>query len=623
MKNVKNRFNFKRHNPEYLNPAFLYPIATMFKIMRGWQSKAFDKVKDAPYVAIQAFCGSGKSLLQIILAIYDIIKSDYKQKQLFIVPQEHIGGGFVGDDELNYIKVSLLGQEYEWCILPEDNFTKGLNRVKKLKKWLLTPPSKLPKGNNKNIMQGLSAVCCYPSLISAFKSLGKRERRIAIKNLTLRVDEAHHISNVFLDDELEEGQKIAVDKAATELGKICMYILNNPSTKSKICTTTATMYRGDRQTILSQSVRDKFTEYNMDWLEHFNSLGIRDFALYYEEYDKDPINLIVKNIKKQKRQKHLIIVPSTTHKWRTFGKKELEKLKKELYKVYPKERVLDLVTKETQQKNKKLLLSEPKRKSKNKPSKFDVVIMCMLGREGTDWCPCSRIHNTACESSITLSVQTLGRVFRIYEGKKDIKIYHYVRKFEMPREGLTKRELLSDRTNAVLFCMQLNDMFNPIIIPTLSIEKKNNNKKKEEKVVLSDIFGDQYQNVCEELVVEYESLEVKTEDTVLKLIDSILDEHEIIDNRKNVRDGLFVKLFRTATPDLELQGIDIEFLRKAGFDKLIKKMDPSIHFKGIFSVKDWKKIREISSQEKKRTPQEWFEIAKEVAMANVNGELDW
>ena len=90
-----NRYRVQGINPHYGEDQYLYPVSPTFKSMWGWQEDAFAVGKNARFFAIQAFCGSGKSILQINLAIHDIISSNYTQKQLFVVPQEHIHRGFV------------------------------------------------------------------------------------------------------------------------------------------------------------------------------------------------------------------------------------------------------------------------------------------------------------------------------------------------------------------------------------------------------------------------------------------------------------------------------------------------------------------------------------------------
>jgi hypothetical protein len=608
-----NDYKVEGHNPFYGQLQYLYPVDVKFKQMFGWQKEAFDKGKDSRFFAIQAFCGSGKSILQINLALHDIVSSGFKQKQLIVVPQEHIHRGFVADGDLNYLSVHQNDKDYQWNIQGTDNFCDGKEpRLEGLKKWLLMPSNKLGKYCSEKTISGLNSICSHAALVGVWKMLTDEEKIKAINNLTLRVDEAHHINHVLLDsEELTPEERLAIDYEATELGRVCTFILNSANASSKLHLTTATMYRGDRKTILSKEVREKFTEYNLDWIVHFRSLGIKSFYLQYEEYDQNPIDQIVQQVVAEPQEKHFIVVPSSGHKWR-HGGEEYKLLIARLQKHGLK--VLDLVTPETQVINKKLLLEEPKVKSNDNPSKFDAIVVCMLGREGTDWCPCSRLHNSACENSITLAVQTIGRPFRRYDGKELVKIYHYVKKFTMPKNGITKRELLVDRTNALLVCMQINDMMNPIMIA--AIPKQGNKKDYEPKQSLGDFFGDQYENVLRELLDVYEDLpfEEKNWAGVLTVAEQVCDVFDVEENRENIVAALAKRLLNELAPDEAkpaIEGIDAEFIRHAGFDRLAEKfeLNRSVYF-GNYEEKDWKIIRNILWGN-------WFEKAEEMKSIGI------
>jgi hypothetical protein len=336
-------------------------------------------------------------------------------------------------------------------------------------------------------------------------------------------------------------------------------------------------------------VRGLFVEYNLDWIEHFQSLGIRDFYLQYEFYKKDPICQIVNQLRAEPKEKHYIVVPSLGSKWR--DEQSLQNLLKSIHQVFPKDRVLDLVTKSTQQANKIKLLEEPKISIEEHPSMFDVVIVCMLGREGTDWCACSRIHNASVESSITLAVQTAGRAFRRYDGKEVVKLFHYVKNFTAPKD-ITRRELFADRTNALLFSMQCDDFINPIIIPAIP-GQDGKDKGVSSRNTLMDVFGDQYQNVQTDLIYGYELMEVKSKENIYALALSICEDYEIVENLEAVRDALVVRLLRnTMESDIpKLMGIDISWLRtECNFDKI--KLVDSIYY-GSYCGEDWKRIREL------------------------------
>jgi len=630
------RYRVFGHNPNYGRSENIYPTESVIKAMFGWQKDAFEMGKDERFFLTQAFCGSGKSILQINLAIHDIVSSGYRQKQLFVVPQEHIHKGFVGDGLDLFMRVQQGGVEYNWAIQPHHNFCHGISRIENLKKWLLTPPEKLAKGFTGQVIGGLNAVCSHAALAQAWKEIkaeyGNEGLNKIIRNLTLRVDEAHHISLVFMEGEdLTYDEWKAIKSEITALGDICTYIVNSRVRSCKLHLTTATMYRGDSRIVLSLEVRAKFKPYYLDWIKHFESLNIREFLLQYEFYEENPIDLMVARILAEPNEKHFVVVPRSGSKWRSEGNEHeaiFDKLNGSGL------RVLDLVTKTTQKKNKKLLLDEPKSFNPDTPSNFDVVVVCNLGREGTDWCPCSRLHNSSCEASITLAVQTVGRPFRRYQGKETVNIYHYVKKFVMPKKGITLKELLGDRTTAILYCMQIEDLTNPILIIDDSFElpDQNPNPKDTENtegiepttalVPFQNYFGDQYENVIRAALQGYEKLTQEFEDRpkskdVYNLMGQICDEFGIDkdhESRDNIQWALTSRFIRMASPQAKLDGVDVEFLRQAGFNEIDVKyeLDRSIYFKNC-SKEIWLTIRTIIHGEW----QEKFDQVKAIGLENI------
>lgn len=604
MKKLPNKIGSLRvdgQNPEWNSPQYITLPKQNVKSLgdggRKWQPEAYEQLKDKQFAIAAAFCGSGKSILQVALGVHDVVTSGWRQKQLIVVPQSHIHRGFVGDEDLDYIPIVVGGEKYEWKINHNFCDDKSQNVLKALRSWMLESGNTLSQKYRGNIVSGLNAVTSHQALGLVWGQLTACEKKIAISNLTLRVDEAHHIKGVFdvEENELNDNEKLVMEMEATNLGGICHYIFNSGNKTSKLHLTTATPYRGDRQIILSRHALKRFSVYYLDWIEHFKTLGIEDFYLEYEEYHSDPIAQVVAKIKKEPKEKHLVVIPPTTHKWRDNGEDELQQLLSAIHKVVPKKRVLDLVTPATQDKNKAALLREPK--TSGKPSQFDVVVTCMLGREGTDWCPCSRLHNTSCENSVTLAVQTLGRPFRRFDGKRYVRIYYYVPAFAVPKRGMTKRELLSDRTNALLVCMQLDEMCHPILIPLLPKAKDHCDQKHNQNThtSLAEIFGDQYQKVKQELFEEVECLENKTPEELIAVVEDILDEYGVTDNRENIRDALLALTLRSLSNKLKSLGIDVAFIRKEGFDKIVQEnniRNASIFF-GNYNKNDWTIIRSI------------------------------
>ena len=607
------------HNPEYNDPQYIDIPDNEAKKLRYWQPDCFESVKNERYSMISAFCGSGKSLLQDVLAIHDIVESDFTQKQLIVVPQNHIHGGFSGDKGLDYIPLIVGGEKYEWTF-GKNNFCEDSQQVlTKLKRWLLTGYSPLSKRCKNGVITGLNAIVTQQALCLVWQVMTHEERIKAIHRLTSRIDEFHHVKSVFCDDDTEysEEELAAMEVESTIIGDICRFIVKYGDENSKICGTTATYYRGDRCPILSKAVSEKFTFYHLNWLDHFKTLGIKDFSLTYEEYKTDPIDMVIAKILIEPDEKHMIVVPSSTHKWRVDGKREMDDLFKKLYEVIPKERVLDLVTKSTQAKNKALLLKEPKTPEDGE-SKYDVVVTCMLGREGMDWCPCSRLYNTATENSITLAIQTFGRPFRRFLGKDNLKFFFYVPEFQKPKKGMSKTELLGDRTNALLVCVQIDEFNNPILFPVIpSPKSKNKGRKKKEPVSLVDVFQDQYETVKYQLLIEIESLEKKTAENIDAVIKDLMLEYDVHKNvQDSVRDGLRALTLRVLSPALKAFGVDIKFLREAGFNNLVEKhniKDKTIFFEGGYSVKDMALVKEILSCK-------WDEWAEAYAKEFAGGE---
>jgi len=614
----------KGYNPDYKDPKYITVPNASTKSLRWWQIDAFNLLKDSRFALIVAFCGSGKSILQIALSIHDIVTSGWKQKQLIVVPQQHISGSFIGDDERSYLTLEVNGNTYDWKV--EHNFCDDTNVIENLRNWLLTDGETLGKKfRGKTLITNLCAVCSHQALGLVWKTLDESQKKQAVKNLTLRVDEAHHISGVYdlNDDEYTTSQQIGIDEIRTNLGEVCSYIMNCRNEDSKIHMTTATPYRGDQDIILSPKAKLKFKTYFLDWIVHFNTLGIERFDLTYQEYAIDPINAVVRQIKNEPNEKHLVVIPSTGTKWRTNGKTELAAFFSALYKVVPKDRVLDLVTQSTQDTNKAKLLKEPKC-SDNGKSKFDVVVTCMLGREGTDWCPCSRLHNTSNESSITLAVQTIGRPFRRFEGKNSVSIINYIPKFAAPKAGMGRAELLTDRTNALLVCMQMDEMCKPIMIPVIKSSEKtaqgHHSSITSERMSLAGVFGTDYQDFKKDLIEEVESLSVKDEEALNEVVSDLVAKYRIKNNVKNVEDGVKALVLRILSAKLKALDIcvDVSFIREQGFGNLVEKYvdkDASIFF-GNYSKEDWQKIREIL---RKTWDEKFIAWAKEKGVTNKLG----
>lgn len=119
--------------------------------MRPWQEAALIHCRNTPWEAIVAASGSGKSLLTVYLATDDIISSNYKRKQLILVPQKHIGNSFSGKQGSESMPINFQGKKLIWAI--HKNCCSSPNPIKELKKFLLSKNLSF-KAPNQRIISG-------------------------------------------------------------------------------------------------------------------------------------------------------------------------------------------------------------------------------------------------------------------------------------------------------------------------------------------------------------------------------------------------------------------------------------------------------------------------------------
>lgn len=576
---------------------------------REWQLVAFGEGKDQRFFFVSAFCGSGKTILQVYLAAYEMIASRGLQRQMFVVPQSHIGAGFS-----EKMTIELDGKRYDWRI-GGNNFCdySDARVIDGLIDWLLKPSRREPV--NPRELSGF-AVATHQALVRAWvKMENEVEKKLrpasdldrAFLRLTLRVDEAHHIAGVYDSDEdvYTADEKRRINQESTILGRICLRIFHSRDKTSRLHLTTATPYRGDCGIWLTPMARKRFVSYYLPWIDHWRTLKIGSFEVLYEFYDQDPIELVIARILEEPNERHMIIVPPTKGRWRLKGS-EIKRLFARLYELKAQGliqgEILDLVTVKTQAANKARLLEEPKsgNDADGNPvePKFRVVVTCMLGREGTDWVPCSRLHNTACEQSLTLAVQTLGRPFRMYIRKvvdpktgevhgiglkENVRIFNYIERFPEPKEGMTRAELFSARNNAMLVCTQWDEMCYPLLLAASSSIKLPSKAEPRKRLTLMEALGDQSSSILRDLFEEVECLEVIDREHVYTAIAVVLADHEV---ESDDMDALTAALFaevrrRQLTPEEReqvhhrlmgrfptLKGIDVQAFLIEGIGEL-------------------------------------------------------
>ena len=536
--------------------------------IKNWQIEALQLGRPARYFLVQSPGGAGKSLLQVLLAQADI--EDTGNKQLVLVPKNHIHHGFFDDDCIEFV---LPGgrRRSRWTV--QSNFcstSKNDAKTKLLKKFLLADVRDLRNEGR------LAAIATHRAMVGAWASMNRKEKIKALRNISFRIDEAHHLSNVFHDSDLDlfnvkDKEEILDD--ATRLGRFLQYVLRHDNETVKVHLATATFFRGDCQTILSERFKKQFVHYYLPWDEHFQTLGIEHLTFDFINYHDDPIDSLLNMIESEPDERHLIIIPALTHRYRTD--KTLPQIMNGLLGILPEDEVLDLVTPSTQEAHKMLLHKWP--------DQFRAVVACRLFDEGTDWVPCTRMHNTdACETSVTLAVQRFFRPLRPHPRKRDVRIFNYLPDLSSDMTLEEKRQVLSNRLNAFLACIVTQGELMPCLVQVKGAPKGNKPRK---QVSLQEVFGEEYPAMMTALIKGYESVEDKTDSAKMEAIaHRVLAMYDLPDDVESddLKAALLRQLVRIANPksktvdrkNLEPEGIDAESIRKQGFDKVWGKISP-------------------------------------------------
>jgi hypothetical protein len=458
--------------------------------LRKFQLDCVETHIGKPYSITVAGPGAGKTTLAKGMATSDIVRSNFTRKQLFCAPQTHLARSFGGVTHLvlpehvvvnkgnRHLLASLEREDikgktfyhFDIHIQNQHTFTQMDGSVQALKTWLLTPVHKLRASTDPRIISGLVAVATHQTVVLAMQEL-KDEGLLpkAFENLSLFVDEAHHISDLsdWGDDDRAEGI------VGTKLGVVCTDLLSSGVESANLHLLTATPFRNDGREMVSKAIRGDFSHYKLDFLTYWGMTQIASYENSYIEHalEGDPLDDVYERIAAEPERYSIVFVPSINAGWRRNDPdgERLAALFKRLRKLFPVDPktkldpVLDLVKDEGREAQKARLLKEPQSPSEGTPS-VRVVVSCQIGREGLDIPFCDRLYCTTIDNSVTRSIQTAGRTWRNYHPKKkDVKVISYYSEFSLDDEN--REDKLNGRMNALLMAMHHAEMFDPLVMP--------------------------------------------------------------------------------------------------------------------------------------------------------------
>lgn len=533
------------------------PVKTGAKTPLAWQQYASDFCleEENQYTGIHAAGGSGKTTFAIYHSI--AIKETKKElrKFVFLAPMTTICASYAKENEFMY-----KGKSKEW---EADRFgsdkevTHGeLSSATFLRKVLFNKSGPI-----------VSVAVTHQGWIQFWKKLNPKEKERLLQNIVIYVDECHHC------------KPTDKKRRPTELGLFIKEVLEIDNSSCTLILMTATWFRGDGKDIIPRIFEKRFSHYLLPYEEYMKILGIKHFNFDYAAYDKDPLPLIIKAIKRHKDKCHIIVLPPTTNtENQTFRNgKTLGIYMEQLKPLFKPGRILDLITPETQEENKKLLIKNPK--------DYDLVIACRLMVEGTDWPPAAVVHNTSFKKSPLMYYQITARLFRRYKGKDEIWSYTYLDRTIF--EG-NAREVFTDRLNILLLNMLMAGHLEPIQIPLLPRAnlQKNHGRK---KASLMEIMGKEYYDeFMQDIIKEYDFIDSNLRDRSKEIMykkikkltearykkDEFLRENVSLNDLKAAAVGYFFRAFLIVKGNdgSERKKLNIAFLRKEGsFDKIWKK----------------------------------------------------
>jgi superfamily II DNA or RNA helicase len=524
---------------------------------RTYQPIAFTALDGHNFTILKAPTGSGKSLIQIFLAATNLLDSNFKKRQVFVVPQRNIGVGFT---EHRHKALMIDGLSWGWRVTHKctDMNTGSVERIK----TFLTEPDNLDDRED-CVISGPNATVTSVAFIQAWNSLDEADKRRVAKRTVLRIDESHHMS------EDEENRLGTVVRDFLKLGGAGCHLI------------TATFFRTDKNPVLDNETQKQygFVTHKISWLDYLRTTGITSFRQEYRAYTDggDVMKQVLADIKAEPKEFHLVILPADTQKFFRHSHKQtfVTKLVAALEGLFGKDNVLDLISKDRQKTDSKTLITAPQ--------KFQAVVTCAIGKEGTDWPQCSRVHNTLLDAGILVPIQKFGRALRKSNGKHTAVMTNYIPYFvDWDTNEETTRRMISDRLNVMSTVSLMDEEFYPVFMRAQP--KKDGGVRP--RVTLMDVYGEEtYISIIEDLVTRVLALssDKRTPDKLNAIIEKIIGDYESdviveVDHDDLVK-RLRLKLARQFGPEnvkLEYEDIDIAFIRDAGWDKVVRNGSPFV-----------------------------------------------
>jgi hypothetical protein len=425
---------------------------------REWQKRAYEQLKPERLRLINAPMGSGKTF-EICALAYDDMFANPAMKCVIGVPQKIIADGF-REHNIEFPD----GRKHRWTIIPANDLMDDTpDCINRFLSFLQSPI-----GNPLDIY-GRTLLCSHQTIALALVELKTKGLLGLLKNLTVFIDEAHHVCN-YENAMLEEN-------IVNSIGEFVKMVCDEPTNKMTLAT--ATFFRGDRVPILPKELMDSFSKFRLPYDEYLRDMQyLRSLSFDFVLYQDNPVDAL-REIYKDGIGKGIIYLPSVNSR-DAFGPKKQEvnaildvfgashtEDKDGLYHGTCKGKkitIADLVDDEADRKRRREFINENAKTSTGP----DLIIALNMFKEGANYEALDHMVIIGPRNSLTEIVQMVGRLFRDFKGKESVKVNYFLPQSLDSADKEKAREKLNDYVKAILLSMMLED----VLCPKLTIGKR-------------------------------------------------------------------------------------------------------------------------------------------------------
>lgn len=530
--------------------------------MREWQKDAYSSYKNERLLIVNGPTGSGKTALICCMSEYKL-RNDSSLRTIIAVPQTIIAGGFTRLDiqspDWKKSDWRVSDQKNNLCLSSDDSTTKRLREF-------------LSEDND--IIGERTLICTHATLSNVFHSLTTRQRNKLFRNVIVWIDEAHHVQNQTID---VLGKEI-ID--SNRLGDVVTYLINSKN-NIHVGLTTATFFRGDKLTLLTDKQSARFKRYDlpydkyMEQLQYLESFSF-DFKLCGTDYMKG-----IDSVLAEKRAKDIIWIPHVNSKYSSKDKfNDRDKITKIIHKRYGKDvQILDLIddSSSTRSHGKKIIRKVLNNKILGQ--NYDAVLALGMFKEGANWDHAERGIIVAPRNSLVDTIQMIGRLFRDARDKKHVQVVQILPfAFDQSNKEQLKTNL-NDFMKAIMASLMLEDIIRPVTVKNTSNNNPKSGKNSTSVNWLNQLMPDTSMQIDLRDDVSKEILTLIDSDPRLesdihllfeeymKMIPSVLKNYGIKKHHEEIGQQLWLGFVRRT---VSLSGLDVS---KLDFDMIQEVMN--------------------------------------------------